>query len=186
MILNCWLGMTTRTYTNNYSTYANDNAIMKDIVHKIAICNNVSITYIDSKLAKAIQKDKGFYSVEGVYIEKGNVIIHEDSVEHFHLVLHELLHILSVPQQLRYLMDQDTQKSYKIIKNRFKHVDKQHICTESAVLGAHHLVCKHYNYKCSIQGSFFTGTIYDSDSITDVKPEWIERGMLLLKSIFWL
>lgn len=178
--------MITRTYTNNYSTYANDNAIMKSIVHHLALCNNVSITYIDSKLAKAIQKDKGFYSVEGVYIEKGNILIYDDAVDHFHLVLHELLHILSVPQQFRYLMDQDTQESYKIIKHRFKHVDKQRICTESAVLGAHHLVCKYYNHTCSIQGSFFTGTIYDFDSTTDVKPEWIERGRLLLKSIFWL
>lgn len=178
--------MITRTYTNNYSTCANDNAIMKSIVHHLALCNNISITYIDSKLAKAIQKDKGFYSVEGVYIEKGNLLIQEDCVEHFHLVLHELLHILSVPRQFRYLMDQDTQESYKIIKQRFKYVDKQRICTESAVLGAHYLVCKYYNYRCSIQGSFFTGTIYDFDSNTDVKPEWIERGRLLLKSIFWL
>lgn len=186
MISICWWVMTTHTYTNNYSTYANDNGVMKRIVHELAISNNVSIAYIDSKLAKAIQKDKGFYSVEGVYIEKGSLLIHEKDVDHFHLVLHELLHILSVPQQFRHLMDQDTQDSYKIIKHRFNYDDKQRTCTESAVLGAHHLICKYYNYKCSIEGQFFTGTIYDSDSLTDVKPEWIERGRLLLKSIFWL
>ena len=178
--------MITRMYTNNYSTYASDNAIMKSIVHHLALCNNVSITYIDSKLAKSIENAKGFYSVEGVYIEKGNLLIQEDRIQYFQLVLHELLHILSVPQQFRYLMDQDTQDSYKIIKHRFKYNDKQRICTESAVLGAHHLVCKYYNYTCTIDGSFFTGIIYDSDNPTDIKPEWIERGKLLLKSIFWL
>lgn len=168
-----------------FSTYDDMNKWYGEVVHLLAENNNVNVYHVNEETVEDYYFKYGSPSAADIFILDGNLEIYENS-NAYELSLHELLHILSVPPEYRYLMNNDTEKSYKAIKKLVS--DKDRIMTESAVLGAQAILFKKFGVCGSLHGSFFSGNLHKYDrhsgeSITDVKSEWMKRGEKLLSKL---
>lgn len=170
------------------STQKERQIFFKECCNRLAEANFVVINSINSVLFNTLVTQFGPPSANGILIACGNIYYSKQMeeagyVEH-ELVFHELLHVLSVPIEYRQLMNHDTEKSYKLIRNKFN--DNMRVSTESAVLGAQAILYDTLNATGWIGGRFFTGhirEIKDGFARTDVKDEWKIRGHKLLKLI---
>lgn len=165
------------------------NLVFKEKFYTLAHSNNIVIRHLRDGEHIDLYYEYGRPSADAIFIVDGGIslsetFVKEDRVQ-YELAFHELLHILSVPPNLRHLMSHDTEYSYSLIRKEYS--DIQRLSTESAVLGLQSLLYEKMNVTGWLRGSFFTGYLRsigdDKMPFTDVKDEWRIRGKKLLKLI---
>jgi lipid II:glycine glycyltransferase (peptidoglycan interpeptide bridge formation enzyme) len=174
---------------NEYSTEDERRKFFKEKANMLADSNGVKINIVSLEEHIQFYYLYGNPSARSIFIHEGDIYINKDydekNIVEYELVFHELLHILSVPKRYRYLMCNDTEKSYKKIKEKF--IDKNKISTESAVIGAQYILYTQINATGWLGGSFFRGhirvLIKDNSYTTDVPKEYQDRGRKLLRRL---
>lgn len=174
---------------HTHMTTRQKNDFFRDKSNALAKANRVSINAVSEEELFELYLKYGRPSADGIFIHNGSIYFDgskdEGSDVDQELIFHELLHILSVPPEYRYLMNHDTERSYKKIREVYN--DTQKLCRESAVLGAQYELYDLMNCEGYLSGSFFSGYIRSvnvyGEAKTEIKKEWASRGRKLLNSI---